>query len=66
MPFDEIQFESGHKCVDNKVGDYDFVCPTGGQLFFLSYLRACSLLPDEVCSHCLEKLGRRLPLKSPE
>ena len=36
----DIEYDEGHKCVDNGVGDFDFICPTMGQIMFVPVLNA--------------------------
>lgn len=57
----EIQFVSGHKLVDNKVGDFDFICPiVGAKVCFVPIMLGVTLCETSVCPHCKEPIGERI------
>ena len=44
----QIDYEEGHKLVDNGVGDYDLICPEKGKICFIPVLLSHAL-SGKVC-----------------
>lgn len=56
---DAIEFVSGHKMIDNSVGDYDLVCPTTGARCFVPYMISRCATADKTCPFCNMQIGER-------
>lgn len=62
MMLPTIRFSSGHKCLDNGVGDYDFFCPESPRaaLFFLPVMSAMVIQCSQRCPLCGKQAGDRI------
>lgn len=56
-----LEHSTGHKFVDNGVGDYDLVCPTHGKVpGFVPYMLARIAPEYQRCRLCGQSIGKRM------
>lgn len=57
MKYADVEYVSGHKLVDNGVGDYDLECPVQGNLGFAHMGTVAMMASDWRCIGCGEAIG---------
>ena len=56
-----VEYSSGHKCIDNGLGDYKLLCPDYPDIaYFVPFRIARTEVPQKACPLCLRLIGRVL------